>query len=80
MERRAPVSGRTEVAAMNEITERRIQYKKERRLKNIKLLVDRLGVRVLRGEESLRDIEMILERVSQQGYYPQIIDAIRRPN
>lgn len=58
----------------------REEYKKSRRLRKLNLLVARLSVRVLRGKESLREIEMILERVSQQGYYPAVIQAIRCKN
>lgn len=58
----------------------RQEYKRSRRTRKLQQLVDRMKIRVLRGEESLREIEMILERVSQQGYYPQILQAIRGRN
>lgn len=58
--------------------EQRLAHKKARRTRNLQKLVDRLKLRVLAGSESQKHIDCVLERISQQGYYPAILDTLRR--
>jgi ribosome assembly protein YihI (activator of Der GTPase) len=58
----------------------RQSHKSARRIRRLKRLVDRLGLRIALGKESVKHVDAVLKRISEQGYFPQAIDAVRRKN
>ncbi len=48
----------------------RQSHKSARRIRRLKRLVDRLGLRIALGKESVKHVDAVLKRISEQGYFP----------
>ena len=60
--------------------EERQQHKEARRYRNMKRLVDQLGMKIANSQRSLKIVDEVLEKCSNNGTFGEMVNAIRRAN